>query len=474
MNTIFKSLISISALLLLAGVSLQAAEITWTGQGADEYVSTKENWSGNTPSFNKNSFGLMHEAQDGNTYIIPEGASAIATGFDITNTQIVINGNFISRREPYGGFSFNGFWMRGGNTITFGENAAVTFQTSNGATDAVQLTMCSANNVINKHDSGKWDFANMFISTYDCSGGNNNHFNQYAGTVTATQINLGTKSGFDDSQISTYNLYGGNVEAGDTFLNTYVQGSTTHYGRGEINIYGGNYTTQNLGGGTSVDGTINYRSDINVHVIPDSYGTFNVTQGNTYTGKINVLLDSAVGIFPSEMKDASFVSLAELSGNESITINTPLFVLNGTAVTLDTSKNLVSGLYHVNDSITFDATNAGYLEIAPSADPYQIEMTISGLESQSDADAFSQWLNETSGYEARMTSPTSLVLSVFPASLTEQLLLFDFSGYTPTDVMATGLFSSEVPEPTAWLLFLSGVLALLGAGIKKRASFQAN
>ena len=35
MNTIFKSLISISALLLLAGVSLQAAEITWTGQGAD-------------------------------------------------------------------------------------------------------------------------------------------------------------------------------------------------------------------------------------------------------------------------------------------------------------------------------------------------------------------------------------------------------------------------------------------------------
>ena len=121
MNKIFKSLISISALLLLAGTSLQAAEITWTGQGADEYVSTNENWAGNTPSFSKNSFGLMHELQDNNTYIIPEGTSATATGIDINNTQIVINGNFLSRREPYGGFSFNGFWMRGGNTITFGD-----------------------------------------------------------------------------------------------------------------------------------------------------------------------------------------------------------------------------------------------------------------------------------------------------------------------------------------------------------------
>lgn len=255
-------------------------------------------------------------------------------------------------------------------------------------------------------------------------------------------------------------MYGGNVETADTFLNTYIQNSTTHYGRGEINIYAGNYTTQNLRGGTSVDETTNYRSDINVHVSPDSYGTFNVTQGNTYTGKINVLLDSAVGIFPSEMKDASFVSLAALSGNESITINTPLFVLNGTAVTLDTSKNLASGLYHVNDSITFDATNAGYLEIAPSADPYQIEMTISGLESQSDANAFTQWLNETTDYDAQMTSPTSLVLSIFPASLTEQLLLLDFSQYTLADVMATGLISSELPEPAAWLMLLLGAALL--------------
>lgn len=455
-----KFLFSFLLLFFLAGISLQAAEITWTGQGADEYVSTKENWSGNTPSFNKNSFGLMHEAQDGNTYIIPEGASAIATGFDITNTQIVINGNFISRREPYGGFSFNGFWMRGGNTITFGENAAVSFQTSNGATDAVQLTMCSANNVINKYDSGKWDFANMFISTYDCGGGNNNHFNQYAGTVTAIQINLGTKSGFDDSQISTYNLYGGKVETVETWLNTYRQNNTDHYGRGELNIYSGNYTTQKLGGGTSINDSNTYQSDINVHVSPDGYGTFQVTETNAYTGKINVLLDSAVGIFPDEMKDVSFVSLAALSGNESITINTPLFVLNGTAVTLDTSKNLASGLYHVNDSITFDATNAGYLEIAPSADPYQIEMTISGLESQSDVNAFTQWLNETTDYDAQMTSPTSLVLSIFPASLTEQLLLLDFSQYTLADVMATGLISSELPEPAAWLMLLLGAALL--------------
>lgn len=461
MNKIFKSLISISALLLLAGTSLQAAEITWTGQGADEYVSTNENWAGNTPSFSKNSFGLMHEKQDGNTYVIPEGASAIATGIDINNTQIVINGNFLSRREPYGGFSFNGFWMRGGNTITFGENAAVSFQTSNGATDAVQLTMCSTNNVINKYDSGKLDFASMFISTYDCSGGNNNHFNQYAGTVTATQINLGTKSGFDDSQISTYNLYGGKVETADTFLNTYVQNSTTHYGRGEINIYGGNYTTGNLGGGTSVNGSTNYRSDINVYVSPDGYGTFSVTGTNGYTGKINVVLDSpAVELFPSVLKDAEFVSLSALSGNESININTPLFVLNGTAVTLDTSKNLGSDLYHVNEQITFDATKSGYIEMVPTSNPIEISFTVSGLESQAAADAFAQWLSEDTGLDARMTSPTSLVLKAFPASDSERMLFMDFSGYTGADVMATSLMASELPEPAAWLMLLLGAAFL--------------
>ena len=460
MNKIFKSLISISALLLLAGTSLQAAEITWTGQGADEYVSTNENWAGNTPSFSKNSFGLMHEKQDGNTYVIPEGASAIATGIDINNTQIVINGNFLSRREPYGGFSFNGFWMRGGNTITFGENAAVSFQTSNGAVDAVQLTMCSTNNVINKYDSGKWDFANMFISTYDCSGGNNNHFNQYAGTVTATQINLGTKSGFDDSQISTYNLYGGKVEAGDTFLNTYVQGSTTHYGRGEINIYGGNYTTQNLGGGTSVDGTTNYLSDINVYVGPDDFGTFSVTGTNGYTGKINVVNSAAVELLPATIKDTAVVSLSALSGEETISINTPLFVLNGTAVTLDTSKNLGSDLYHVNEPIMFDATNAGYVEMEPTSNPIEISFTVSGLESQSAADAFAQWLSEDTGLDARMTSPTSLILNTFPASDSERLLSLDFSRYTAANVMATGLTASELPEPAAWLMLLLGAAFL--------------
>jgi len=440
MNKVFLSFLFI---FVLCGDLIQAAEITWTGNGTDAYISTKENWPGNTQCFSKNGFGLMHQASGGNTYIIPAGASAIATGFDIDNTQIVINGSLVSKRELYGTWSFNGFWLRGNNTVTIGENANFTCKNGS-ADDAIQLTMAGSNNTLNKYDSATLTFGSIFISTYDGNGGNHNVVNQYAGTVKATQVNLGTKSGFTDSNMNYYNLYGGTVEAGQTHLNTYNNNGSTTYGRGVLNIYG-SYTTGTLQGGTSTDGTNTYRSEINVYVGPDGNGSLKVTGTNTYSGIINVELDSYFQYVPASLINTPVVSLPALSGNETININTNLLKLNGSKVGLNTSNNLAgSGTFSVNKSRTYSATGVGYVEMNPVSNPYEIELTVSGLETQAQADAFASWLRADSGLNAQMNSPTQLVLSDLPTSTANQVLFLDFSKYVDATVQTTRLRAAEV------------------------------
>ncbi|MDO5113025.1 MAG: hypothetical protein Q4E67_01475 [Planctomycetia bacterium] len=452
------------------GVFLSAAEYTWTGGGADSHFTTAANWGGNNLFIVHATFGLTQNNNSAAiTAILPEGAYAQTNGFDITNGTITVGGKLDSIRTSSG--SFNGFWMRGNSTITLLPTAEFTFLNRNGGTDAsAQLTMAGGNNTVNKYDTSSLSFDNMFISTYDCSGGVHNVVNHYAGGISANAIRLGTYSTNFTAEPSQYNLYGGTVSATQMWIqyDTIPQKeSIRQHGRGELNVYGGEFTVGTLSGGQSVSNSVTYYGDINVRLNETSgFGTFAVTGDSDYNGNVNVTMDSPVLTLSPTILETPLVNFAgNVSADMQLMSNSSLitFSEDNKTARLNPAKNVTpDGGYTVGTALSFEqAATEGYLSINASGDPYLLSLLTTEFNSEADMNSFVDWLNESvENYSFSATGLSSLQIDTFAAN-TDAVFLWDFTGYA-SGVGVLGIASQQVPEPNTWILALLGIALYWG------------
>ncbi|MDO4575629.1 MAG: hypothetical protein Q4D98_10510 [Planctomycetia bacterium] len=438
--------------------TLEAQEYTWTGGGADSLFTTADNWGGSNV-FTNNGYALTHNNNASITATLPAGTYAQTNGFDITNATIVVAGELDSIRAG----SHNGFWMRGGSTITFLSSADFAFLNQSGNVDQAQITMAAGNNTINKYDSSALSFGSIYISSFDCGGGFRNILNQYAGGVTATNIYLGTCSTNFSAEPSQYNLYGGTVSTGTLRIQLDTDRSTqsSGHGRGELNIYGGTFTAGTLSGGQSTSGSTTYTGDINIHLNQTyGYGTFSVTGNSDYNGNVNVKVDSPILTLSPSVLGASLVSFGGSVSTDMTWAENPLISVSADNVAqLNESKNVTpDGGYTVGTALTFDTVaREGYLSISSSGDPYVLTLSTTEFENEADMAMFTSWLNENvENYDATPIDLSSLQLSTFAANAAT-VFLWDFSGYTAKNVGVLGIATQHVPEPASWILILWGI-----------------
>ncbi|MBO5437354.1 MAG: PEP-CTERM sorting domain-containing protein, partial [Thermoguttaceae bacterium] len=112
------------------------------------------------------------------------------------------------------------------------------------------------------------------------------------------------------------------------------------------------------------------------------------------------------------------------------------------------------------------------LELPESSNPYTMELFTEGLKDQAAADDFAAWLDEEFFLDAAALDASTIQVELF-SGMDSDIFMFDFTGYDAANVMLQGFRTSEVPEPSAWILFSLGVFGLAGFRTKKAPKVQA-
>lgn len=446
---------------------------TWTGNGSSDLYTDAQNWPSDMPTqFFQSDNGLLTTATRGK-YVIPEGFSTTIYGFDISNVTLEFNGDLTSVCNP----RFNGFWMRGNTAVVLGQESNVTFLNGGAADTQSQITIGGANNQFDYYSSGKMSCNHIHLSSYDYKNNtSSNHFNQYDGTIETTHLWVGTYS--VDGKENTLNLYGGDFIVSNTLLMGHDTRKNTH-GNGVINIYDGSFTAAHYRGFTATIGGEQYTPSINLHIggtDGSTFGTFKQTGTTAYEGILSVQMSTPLTVLDSSILNTNIVSLNSLTGKEQWDIETKLFKLaeDGKSVSLDASKKLpASDNYAVNQTLEFQTgLSEGWLELPESSNPYTMELFTEGLKDQAAADDFAAWLDEEFFLDAAALDASTIQVELF-SGMDSDIFMFDFTGYDAANVMLQGFRTSEVPEPSAWILFSLGVFGLAGFRTKKAPKVQA-
>lgn len=276
-----------------------------------------------------------------------------------------------------------------------------------------------------------------YAATQDCALG-------YHGTGKTTVSNGG--------EISTVNLQVG-------VNNNNVEGVVPS----ELTIVGAG-SAVNATGTVSI-GYTNQKGILNMNATNDGFGKITAGTFTRYTQKeseINLGIDH--GVLMTENYPAAGYEIVKATTVNNWAVNNASVwetTVSGGTVTATLAENKKAGeLENGTIDVTGDLKIAGWVDYT-IPEGWNITMSFSGVTGDDEMENLANWINEGSG-EMNFT-PVGNTLNLFDVPAMSGILAWDFAGFNALYGANVALesISAYVPEPSAFLLLLLGVFALL-------------
>ncbi|MDO4856858.1 MAG: PEP-CTERM sorting domain-containing protein [Thermoguttaceae bacterium] len=276
-----------------------------------------------------------------------------------------------------------------------------------------------------------------YAATQDCALG-------YHGTGKTTVSNGG--------EISTVNLQVG-------VNNNNVEGVVPS----ELTIVGTG-SAVNATGTVSI-GYTNQKGILNMNATNDGFGKITAGTFTRYTQKeseINLGIDH--GVLMTENYPAAGYEIVKATTVNNWAVNNASVwetTVSGGTVTATLAENKKAGeLENGTIDVTGDLKIAGWVDYT-IPEGWNITMSFSGVTGDDEMENLANWINEGSG-EMNFT-PVGNTLNLFDVPAMSGILAWDFAGFNALYGANVALesISAYVPEPSAFLLLLLGVFALL-------------
>ncbi len=383
-----------------------------------------------------------------NTYVW--GSQSVDSVTELKNMTLTFNGNFRINSAAGAGNS---------STMIVGEGGHLELKNGFWMANSANMT---ANLEI--RDGGKVSVkSTAYLS--DHRNGANVKAVVSGGTFQAETLNLGWWGPMDVEVLN-----GGTISATSITFNSNTGSDPADTRTGDLTISGAGSKFESSStitfGNSSRD-----KVTVNLQAAETGFGLISA-QGNISSANVDYVLDASV---PFILQDG----YSSENGIVLMTSGGTISAFSGTLTSGDWTAALSEDKKTVTAKRNSDAlgtvsgagtelrlqtpAESGWVWIdAESTDPFQMTMTVDGLENMDSMTAFVELLNDSfTTFRAEAVSEQEVLLTDLGSGFSDAMFAWDLSSFSSagfTDLAVVGFSGLNVPEPGTWLLLLSGSL----------------
>ncbi|EIQ01272.1 hypothetical protein OpiT1DRAFT_05846 [Opitutaceae bacterium TAV1] len=455
---------------LLFAASLQAADITWTGEVNGQWTEDR-NWNVGVPTSSDNAL-----IQTGTVYL---NATAAARSLNVASTVGVSATLFIQDGASLSVGSAAPSLIGTGNGAT-----GIVTQTGGFATFANALTLGGSGSTAG--GNGSWTISGGSLTVTGSSGlrlsGNTggtastSQFTQSGGTVALTNLTVGAAryGAIGSSNNATYTISGGDLSISGNFTHgtSGTGGSAAVAATTEVI---GSSATINVGGNLTLNNNSRNTSTLSYAIDDGGVSTINVTGNATLAGTLGAGLKGGLTLTRTNeftLVNAGGTLTSDFATGPDSSLWTTTTASGALKLTLASSARKATLAAVDNTTVgtgAFAAATTGFVEITGLTTGQELTLYLNAdAGTGKTIDDLAAWFTDNGVAATALAGMDGYNLSISKtAADSTAWLAWDLSAFNADATLsAIGLATAAVPEPAAWTAIAA--LALLACVVARR------